>query len=440
MNHSSLGWLMFLIGLFSQTHIRVIGSIGISELIIFLVAPIIFIVNIAIFRREKVMRLLILLILTMVGCVISCLHNGTLFSAAIRGFAAPYGFFAGVVVFYVILRRNPMSFKWYQLGTAISFVICTFYFQQAVETYMAEGIGIGGTSAEKIMEGPIYWIGRLTGFVMWPIQGMYLKCPHAYSIFGTFVFGAWAMLTSASGRSAALLAFVSSALIMIGGKTRQSMVRVQKWFLLLLVGGSIFIFAFKSIYTVAAGSGALGETAQVKFERQTRGKKDMLSILMGGRLPVFIGGFACLQKPILGYGPWAVDEKGITDEFMRKYGNSEDYEQMVKDDMYAQKRGITIMRLLPSHSAIIGWWLWYGVLGLPIWIYVLYLMYDTVRHRIAAVPDFFGLFATMLPTYLWAMFFSPFGGRLNWAFIVTMLALNRMLEERQRFGEYVHFP
>lgn len=431
MNTKSQSFLLFLIGLFSQTQIQVVGSIGISELVIFLIAPVIWVREYGVFRREKVTTVLNLLLLAMVGCVISCLANKTPLPAALRGFAAPYGFFAGVVVFYVILRRSPMSFKWYLLGVAISFVVCTFYFQQAVEVSMAERAGYGD-SAEKIMEGSIYWIGRLSGFIMWPIQGMYLQCPYLYSVLATFIFGVWAMISSASGRSAALIALVSSAVILIGGKTHRSMMRVQKWFILLLIGGATLVFIFKSVYTVAAGSGALGEKAQAKLEAQTRGGKDMLSLLMGGRLPVFIGAYACIKNPIWGYGPWAVDKDGITDDFLRRYGNAADYEQFVQEDVYYQKLGMARQHLLSGHSAIIGWWLWYGILGLPVWVYVLRLMYDTVRFRIATVPEFFGFFATMLPTYLWGMFFSPFGGRMAWAFVVSMLLLNRMIDEQNK--------
>ena len=221
MNSNKSAFIMFLLGLFSQTQIRVIGSIGISELVIFVLAPFIFFKFWVVFKREKVSWTLNLLVLAMIGCVISSWVNHTPFPSAIRGFAAPYGFWAGVVVLYTILRRAPMSFKWYLLGSAISFVLCTFFFQQAVESNIAEGV-VQGTSAERIMEGPIYWIGRLSGFVMWPIQGAYLQTPLFYSVVASFVFGAWSMLTSASGRSAALIAIASSILILIGGKTKKT--------------------------------------------------------------------------------------------------------------------------------------------------------------------------------------------------------------------------
>lgn len=436
MNKSSVSWLMFLIGLFSQTQIRVVGSIAISELAIFLIAPFVMIAYHGIFRREKVSWTLNLLVLAMIGCVISSWANHTPFLAAIRGFAAPYGFWAGIVVLYAILRRAPMSFKWYLLGSAISFVLCTFFFQQAVESNVAEGVA-QGTSAERIMEGPIYWIGRLNGFVMWPIQGAYLQTPFFYSVVASFVFGAWSMLTSASGRSTALVAVASSILILIGGKTKKTIRRVKKCFFPLMLGGVVFLFVFKSLYTAAATSGKLGEDARTKIEGQTKGKTDMLSVLMGGRLPVFIGGYACLQKPFVGYGPWALDDSGFVEEFMRKYGNVEDYEDMLKSEADLARFGVRRYRLLPSHSAIIGWWLWYGILGLPIWIYILYLMYDMIHYRVSAVPAFFGLFATLLPSYLWGLFFSPFGARMPWAFLITMLLINRTLDEHQKKFGYV---
>ena len=433
MNTKSRSLLLFLIGLFSQTQIRIVGSIGISEFFIFLMAPMVLIGSYGILKREKITPILNLLFLAMVGCAISCLANKTPILAVLRGFAAPYGFFASIVVFYVILRRSPLSFKWYLLGVSISFVVCTFYFQQAVETTMADSAGYGD-SAEKIMEGPIYWIGRLGGFVMWPIQGMYLQCPLLYSVIASFIFGAWSMLTSASGRSAALLAVASSVFILIGQKSRHSMANIQRYFFPLILGGVFFVFLFKTVYTKAAGSGVLGESAQTKLESQTRGKTDMLSILMGGRIQVFIGGYACFKRPFLGYGPWAIDDEDITDEFMRKYGNAEDYEQMLKTRGDYARLGFVRHHLLPAHSAIIGWWLWYGILGLPVWFYVLYLMYDTVRHRISSVPAFFGLFATMLPSNIWGLFFSPFGSRMAWAFFVTMLLINRMIDDQQKAG------
>ena len=118
----------------------------------------------------------------------------------------------------------------------------------------------------------------------------------------------------------------------------------------------------------------------------------------------------------------------------------EDYELMLQSEADRARSGIRRYRLLPAHSAIIGWWLWYGILALPIWIYILYLMYDTIRRHITAVPAFFGFFATMLPSYLWGIFFSPFGGRMPWAFLITMLLINRMMDQHQKAFGNIYFP
>ena len=49
-NSSSI--FLFLIGLFSQTQIHVFGSIGISELPIFVVAPILFVTNVRSLKHD----------------------------------------------------------------------------------------------------------------------------------------------------------------------------------------------------------------------------------------------------------------------------------------------------------------------------------------------------------------------------------------------------
>ncbi len=426
--NNGCAWTMFLMGLFSQTQVRIIGSIGISELILFAVAPFVFVLNYATFKRDGILLALRLLSLAMVGCVISSWYNETAFPAVARGLASPYGFWACLVVFYVLLRKSPMSFKWYLLGAAFSFILCTFYFQQAYEVTAAEGFGYGA-DAEGIMSGPIYWIGRLGGFIIWPIQSFYLQCPIWFSASAVFLFGSWSLLTSASGRSAALVAMASAMMIILGGKSRIRMIKISKNLFPFLIVSCIFVFCFKTAYSHMAINGHLGEEARVKYERQTQGKDDLVSILMGGRGLVFIGLFACAKNPIIGYGPWARDKYGIIREFMAKYGTSDDYETVLKIEQYNSKMGRFGTRLIPGHSAIVAWWLWYGILGLPIWLYIIYLIYDLLRYRIATFPELFGYFACVLPSQLWAMFFSPFGARMPWAFFVTMLLVNRAINK-----------
>lgn len=424
---------MFAIGLFSQTQIWIMGSIAISELVFFMIAPMVFMSHYNELRRNGILNVLRLIALAMVGCVISSLVNRTQFSFAIKGFAALYGLWSGIVIFYLLLVRRPSAFKWFLLGACFSYVLCSFVFQQGVEMSKAMQGGYSGSDmAEGIMSGPIYWIGRLSGFVTWPIQGLYLKCPLAYSVIGTFVFGAWALLTTSSGRSAALISSLSCALILIGRKSRQSMYAIRHWFWGLIFIGFALVFVFKSVYGYTASHGMLGEEAQKKYEVQTKGRGSTMSILKGGRTEVFIGFYACTMRPFIGYGPWAIDRGGVVAEYLQKYGDAEDAEWYLRRAAYVESMGGFLP--VPAHSCIVGWWQWYGIFGLPFWIYLLYLIYRCIRYDVAFEPAFFGYFAVMLPGQMWNIFFSPFGGRLPWAFFVAMILLVRTLKERDVMG------
>lgn len=419
---------MFLIGLFSQTQIHIVGSIAISELVFFLIAPFVFVAHQDIFRRERIVLPLRLIVMAMIGCIVATIVNHTDLISTLKGFSTIYGLWAGIVIFYVLLRKSPMSFRWYLLGGAFSFVLCTFFFQGDYELVQAEFMGYSEKGAAAgIASGPLYWVGRLSGFVMWPIQGFYLKCPLAYSVLGTFIFGAWSLLTTASGRSSALIAVFSAALIAVGGKSVRRMRRIRSAFWMLVLAGILFLFAFKAVYSYTASHGMLGEAAQQKYERQTRGKSSMLSLVKGGRGEVFVGLYACCRNPIWGYGSWARDHYGIVSDYMARYADPDEvaaYFEWINRPGRTQER----IRLIPGHSAIVQWWLWYGILGLPFWLYLLYRIYRCIRYDIAHVPEFFGYLAIALPGQLWGACFSPFGARLPWAFFVTMILLVRTMK------------
>ena len=70
MKGSSSVW-MFLIGLGSMTQFHFVGSLGVSELPIFLIAPIIFVMDFRLLRGDGFMPFIWLTILCCIGCCIS---------------------------------------------------------------------------------------------------------------------------------------------------------------------------------------------------------------------------------------------------------------------------------------------------------------------------------------------------------------------------------
>lgn len=424
MSTRAVSFILFAIGLFSQTQVRIVGSIAISELVIDLLMPFLLPKGMRSFRREKVIKAFGLCFLAIVGNVVASILNHTPFPSAIRGFATWYTLFCCLVFFYYVLRLSPLSFKWFLLGSAISFVVCIFVFQQGVEIAIAEQSGAYGRNiADQITKGPIFWISRISGFVFWPIQGCYLQTPFLYSFLVPLAFSLFSILTTASGRSTALTTLLSLFLIAVGRKSQSSMKSIQRHFPLILLSLLALGGAAKFAYTNLASGGMLGEAAQNKYEQQTKGKSGALAILMGGRLQCFVGAYAALKNPIVGYGPWPIDKDNLYGQFLQKYGNAEDYEDFTEKYVYYSREGREF--LIPAHSCLFGSWVDSGIFGGIFWMYVIYLIYDCIRRRISAVPEYFGFFAIALPGMMWGILFSPIGYRIFWGFQIAMLLVAR---------------
>ncbi len=435
MTQKSKNWWLFWCGLFSLTQIQVVGSIAISELAIFLIAPFVWLQDLGQLKRDGFSFCLWLLVGVMAGCWLSGFLNHTPFVSMFKGFAAIYALWASIVVLHRLVRKNYLGIKWFFVGAALSGVINVFIFQQSVEVVtLAEGVkGIG--SVEAIMSGPIFWIGRLKPFAFLPINGWYLQTPILYSALAPLGMAAFSILTTVSGRSASLGALAAAIVVFVGGKDPHKMMRISKHFVIFMFAGLVMIFLAKVAYTELASGGHLGEAARKKFEAQTRGKTDMLSVLMGGRGEFFCGLTACIEKPVVGYGPWARDYQESYGKFVEKYGTLEDIKAYYESRRWS--RGM--VGLIPGHSHIVGWWLWYGGMGLVFWLYVLYLYFNYFRKCVATYPPWFGFLAASIPATLWSIFFSPFSGRIAWGMILVGVLFVKAMREKRVSIPYEEF-
>ena len=418
---------LFLLGTFSATQIRLIGSIGISEVVICLVAPFIFMTDYHVLRRDGFLTLTWLSIFVMMGCVVSCIVNATPFAGAIRGFATTYVMFSAIVVGHRLIRRCPMGIKWFYLGVAISAVINIFAFQTATELVIYGGGQTGIDAAEGIMSSPIFWIGRIQEWLFLPIRGWYLQTPTCVSILAPFFFAIYSALTSISGRAAAATTLLMSVFALLGGKRVSQLKTLSRNSYILLIVCSLGAMGIVSAYKKAATSGILGERALAKYEGQMKGRKtgNLLTLLMAGRVEFFVGAYACLKKPFVGYGPWAVDINGLYGEFVTKYGDAEDYAAYDKLRTWNLNHGNIRYSFIPAHSHVISFWLWYGIAGLIFWLYVLFQFARYFRKDLATVPQWFGPLGVFAAPFLWNFFFSPLGSRVPVGIFIVLIMMTR---------------
>jgi hypothetical protein len=148
--------------------------------------------------------------------------------------------------------------------------------------------------------------------------------------------------------------------------------------------------------------------------------------LLSGRSHFVAVFYAVCDSPILGHGSWAVDYKGYGVRAMAWLGEYQSIEQ------YYRAGGID---WIPTHSHIMAAYVWHGLLGAVFWVYVLVIIWRTFSRNLGVVPELFGYFALTLPSLVWAIFFSPFGGRVGFAFtMVVCLLIRKKAEEERRRG------
>lgn len=419
--------LWFFVGLTEATCVNVIGYMGISELIAFLVAPIWLFKDANTLRKDGFMPIVILALMVVVGSLTSSLYNGIDFARAARGFGATYGVFAGLIFFHHLLRKDLAGVKWYLIGVALSAIITIFAFRGGAEASKAMEKG-----AEAVQSGPLFIMSHFGGLATLPLFSFYLQSPTWLTAVCFIYPSVQTVLTSATGRSAVMMTLMTLFLVIYADRKPARIKKIKKYFPVVMGIGFLVILLFSQVYKSAAKSGLLNEDAKAKYEDQEGkyGKGGLLGTIMSGRAEFFVGLMAACDKPIAGFGPWPTDDNHYWEQFVAKYGNMEDLETYVRLRAYHERMGRKI--LLPVHSAIVGYWVYYGILGLPFWIYVFIKLLQLFRYHIDAVPPWFGYFAFTVPNNLWNILFSPPGNRMGAAFFIS-LVLFAILVGKKKF-------
>lgn len=418
--------LWFILGLGNQ--LQVLFSLSISEILILLMAPFLVFSEIPHMKRHGVMPFFWVTVLLFCGCVVSLVVNHAEFYQIIRGVSITGILICAVIVGHYMLRNNPEGLKWFFIGALLSGFISIFAFQRSVE--VAEG---GGADFESIMSVKLFWIRRLSLLILTPLLAFYLRMPLVYSIWAPLSLALFSILTSTSGRSASLAFLGAAAVVVIGGKKRKSMSRLGKHFTLLFCCAVVGIFLIKAVYQWAALNNYLGDEARTKYEQQTAGGTGIVQLLIGGRADAFIGLLAVADSPIVGKGYWARDTERYRERFLEKYGTVEDYEHYKNYMSYLLKNGFTFDRgIIPCHSHITSFWLWYGLPGLLFWLYAIYVIFRFLRQDVAIIPQWYYWLAASVPGLMWHIFFSPFHDRVEFPLMVVAMLLARAI----RLGKY----
>jgi len=419
--------ILFLIGLFSLTQVKIGGKIGISEFFMVISSPFLFFKDLSSLKRDGFLTMINLALLWLVGAAFSDWMNGSVFDQSIRGLSVPVVIFSTVVVIHHFLRDDIRDCKWLLLGLACSLVLSTFVFQRGTAGDMAAEGDMAG-AVQKVVGYKLFWSNQIKTWFSLPVQTMYLQMPFAMSMLCVSIVAVASLLRG--GRSAFLFALMSLVLLVMGRKNINAMRNVKRHIVLVLGILACIGIGVKSLYKYAGTHGWLNDYETKKFERQTSEGDSVMKLLMAGRGEFFIACFAIVDKPLLGHGSWAVDTKGYVQDFIFRYGSSEDLRMQMLQD--AQEAGG--LHIIPTHSHITTAWLWHGLPGAIFWFYILYLVYRVFFKCLNVVPELYGYLVLAIPDFTFDIFFSPFGMRtLECLFFVVLCFLSNM-EKKQKFN------
>lgn len=410
-------WL-FIMGVFSATQVYIFGCIGISEIVVFAIAPYIYWQDYKTLHQDGFMPFFCLVFLNMVGCVVASTYYGARPIIIIKGLMTLYSMFAITVVFHRLLRGNYYGLRWFLLGTVVSGIIKPFGFNPKITTSSTRTIVMETEDIETQMAHPLFWTGRLTQLLNTIVTGWYWHLPIIVGYIGLFLSALIITSVTVSGRAAIGVSFAGLILLTIAGKRRSGLLRLRKHIVMLFCGMILIALSIKVGYVALVRSGALGEQAISKYERQTRSGSGLLDFVRSGRAEFFIGLTAIIENPILGYGVIPIDDNGYVEKYFAEHATIEDYENLLRFGSYNDIDGV---RLIPSHSHIIGFWISNGIFGLILWVYILKILFDYYRYTIDSLPQVFPFVCFMTPSIVWSIFFNPYTGRFGIPLLVTCI-------------------
>ena len=425
--------LMFLIGLGAMTKIVIVGSVAISEIFILSLAPILFVKNYKSLRHDGFLPVLLLLVLTMCGCAIATIVNGSPMFRSIKVLAQYYSIFSVIVFFHGPLSKDPKSLKWFLLGAFISGLITIFAFNASLKVSATGNLDVQEATVEGVLSGAMFWMFQLQNALNAFVGGFYTEMPYLFSVMAPVVAVVIIGLTGISGRALSLCLLGGWLLIVYCGKNTKRMRSVSRHFISFIIVGILAIILFKTTYSHLARSGILGEEAMVKYYNQTKTGDSILRLLMRGRVEFFIGLRAAIDKPFVGYGIYPLDTKGYIQEYILKYGDEQDLRLYVHSLIHS---GVYMEHLIPTHSYLVGSWVFCGIFGLLLWLYVLYLCFMYFKRWIAAIPQWFGYFSLGIPILVWDIFFSPITNRIMPAVMIAAILLAKAVYEGRMNNYY----
>lgn len=402
----------FLFGFLALFYINVGGQLYISEILLILFAPVLWLKRgKALLRNPDARKIIVFGALWFLGQVVTDIIRKTPKADLMRGWASIIVLLICFSSLYLLLGTNIRRIKIFTLGYALSGLVSLFFQPSPHFASYRWEFGYGQPVILLIFLIIIYISrGQLSGMRrwFWLIIGVGLISIilGARSLGGIMLLTGGIMLFRTNSFTWKLLARPRVVNLILAGLIIFGMV------LGIIVG-----------YSYAGRQGLFGEYANYKFELQNNG--NIIGSLLGGRVEILASSWAIVDSPIIGHGSWAKDMKYRFYLLeLKDLGFNLSLDQL--NDL------VNSDDLIPAHSHLTQAWVWGGILGAIFWGWVL-IFVNKVVLKVNALPNelyllviYFGIAA------VWDILFSPFGAiyRLVWVlrFLVFLSVKKRGLK------------
>jgi hypothetical protein len=393
--------LTVMVGLAVCASVKVIGTIPGSEVVLIPVLPILFIVRFRKIMQGKLKYLFALLGLWLVGQIVTDIYRGTAFVNWARSDSAIVFMALDLAGLTALVggseRRKGIFIFSFALGTLLATRISPSYFfaDYPWKFGYAQGVNL------------------LVIFV-----SCWFFARRQYTVVAFLFLGMAGVNLFFDYRSPVLFLLVTLGMILPVIPERIGRLRLfppqktgRRLVVLILIVFTTGNMA-KLVLTGLAASGALGEDARQKTERQ---ENSALGLLLGGRPQILVSAVAVWDSPILGHGSYAEDLKYVEmfRDLIVEIGMHEDQ----YDERNAEAMGI------PTHSHLMQAWVFAGVLGAVFWVYAFVWVIQGFMRAIVLRPALLPCYGFLCVSFVWDVMFSPFGysERISEAFLLVVI-------------------
>jgi hypothetical protein len=396
---------IFFLGVMSSFYLDATGQLYVTEIILILLFPILWIRNRRFLLQNRYTgRIILFGFIWFFGQAITDLIRATSTQDLLRGWAAILVFLISFCSLYFLVENNIRRIQFFILGYALGALAAT---QIQPSIYFFDEPWKFGYGFPVIML-VLLWISYKVGNNKKVVNRW---------IFPLLVLGGLSFFWNA--RALGGVVIVTAFLIWLRnhkiGRTFMVDLNLRNILVGLLMSGLVF-WGLSSIYGFAAERGYLGEKERSKFTQQAGGQ---FGLLIGGRSEILVSTRAIADSPWIGHGSWAKDRSYR--RLMYELINL-GYEQ----SEFALKRLVESSDLIPAHSHIFQAWVWSGILGALFWVVILWIIFQAfiLSNR---YPDLLHIFVVFFSvTALWDIFFSPFGSimRLRWSMQLVVILVS----------------